>query len=224
MAAVRRAHDARGAIDGAAEIVAVTVLDGPHVNAASNRDRNAFRGGWIDKRALQRNRGFNGVRRIGEHGEHAVAHHLDDRAAAFHDRRAAERVVTHQCRTHPVRVLFPQPGAALDIGEEKRDFGGPTGGHAKPSPAARKAPACYARAGATGGQIALPSTRLAGFAIDSRRLQRTWTRGSRSFFDLTPIHQSNSHQQFLVCDNSAAEARSCGCLALRFDWFHPVRC
>ena len=110
MAAVRRAHDARGAIDGAAEIVAVTVLDGPHVNAASNRDRNAFRGGWIDKRALQRNRGFNGVRRIGEHGEHAVAHHLDDRAAAFHDRRAAERVVTHQCRTHPVRLLFPQPG------------------------------------------------------------------------------------------------------------------
>jgi hypothetical protein len=42
-------------------------------------------------------------------GIHAIADHLDHRAKVCPDRRTAERVVTRQCRAHPVGFLFPQP-------------------------------------------------------------------------------------------------------------------
>jgi hypothetical protein len=86
----------------------------------------------IGDRALQLQRRANGIERIVERRVQAVADHLDDDAAMILDRRARQRIVARQRIGHALRLLFPQPRAAFDIGEEQGDAGRRAGVHDDP--------------------------------------------------------------------------------------------
>ena len=118
--AVRGAHDARRAVDGAAEVVVVAPLDLADVQPATDPQLQSVRPGsamprWIATAAVQRGD------RLVERGVHAVAGHFHDRSAARCDRRSNERVVARERGLHALRLLLPELRAALDVGEEKGD-------------------------------------------------------------------------------------------------------
>jgi hypothetical protein len=67
--------------------------------------------------------GGYGVGGAGEDGEEAVALPalLDERAGVVGDEGGSERIVAGESRLHRPRVLLPELGAALDVGEQERD-------------------------------------------------------------------------------------------------------
>jgi hypothetical protein len=70
---------------------------------------------------LKRGCGRDGVGRAGEDGEAAIPfatwpHH--DASVPF-DQRLDERVVSREGAPHHIRMLLPQPGTALNVGQEK---------------------------------------------------------------------------------------------------------
>ena len=70
-------------------------------------------------RSCERQRGLDGIQWIVEFSMNTVARHFHDAAMVRLDGSACDRIVPGQGRTHPRRVLLPQAGAALDVGEEK---------------------------------------------------------------------------------------------------------
>ena len=118
LAAMRRAHDARGAIHRWTEVVVVAVLDGADVQAAAHLQADALGSRRVGERLQERECRDERVGRRVEHGEEPVAEHLDDRAAMALDRAARERVMALQRARHAIRLCFPQPGAALDVREQ----------------------------------------------------------------------------------------------------------
>ena len=118
LAAMRGAHDARGTVDDGAEQVVAAALDHARMQAAADAQLDALGGRRIGERGLQRDRSLQRLGRIAERGIHAVAGHLDHHAATSFDCRAAKLVVMRQRGTHPFGRLLPQPGAALDVGEQ----------------------------------------------------------------------------------------------------------
>ena len=89
------------------------------MQAAAHAQRNTVGGLRIGERLLQLERGAHRVERVVEGGVHAVAGHLDDRAAMRSTAERAMRVVARERRLHALRLALPQPGAAFDVGEEK---------------------------------------------------------------------------------------------------------
>ena len=126
--AVRRTHDARGAVDRAPEEVAVAALDRTAVETAAHAQREAAVRRRLGERQLQFEDRRDRVERVVERGVHAVAQHLDDRAAMPLHGAADERVVARERRAHPLGLLLPEPAAALDVREQERDEAG-GGGH-----------------------------------------------------------------------------------------------
>ena len=118
LSAVRRAHDARGAVDGRAVEVAVARLSGAGVQAAAHLQGYAGRRLRIGERELQLYRRAERVASVVENGMQAVARLLHHHAAIALHRRARDGVVLGERRPHPLRVLFPHPRAAFDVGEE----------------------------------------------------------------------------------------------------------
>ena len=121
---MRRAHDARRAVDRAAEVVAVAPLDHPAVHAAAHAQREAAVGRRLGQRELQVDDRGDRVERIVEDGVDAVAQHLDDGAAVPLHRAAHERVVARERGPHPLGLLLPEPAAAFDVREQERDEAG----------------------------------------------------------------------------------------------------
>ena len=123
LAAMRRRHDARGAVHHAAEEIVVAALDDAGVQTAARPQRNAV-DARIGECLLELQSGRDRVLRVVEGGVHAVARHLDHAAAMRVDRGPRQVIVPGQRGLHALRLALPQLGAAFDIGkEEGRDRG-----------------------------------------------------------------------------------------------------
>ena len=119
LAAVSGPHDACGTIDGAAEVVVVAALDYPHMQPATHLQGDAIRGGGIGQRLLQLQGGCHSVESVIEYRVDTVANHLHDCSAVTFNYYSDQRVVARQSRLHPFGLVLPEPGAPLDVGEEK---------------------------------------------------------------------------------------------------------
>ena len=64
---------------------------------------------------------LKGFGRRGEHGIEGITHRLEDRPLVGFDRLTQDGVVAHERLRHPLRIVFPEFGAPLDVGEEKGD-------------------------------------------------------------------------------------------------------
>src|SRR6267378_4291463 len=120
---MRSAHDARGTVDRRSKEVAAPALVGARVQSATHLEPDAprtIRGGHL---LLQLKHRDQGVKRAVEGRMYTIACHLHDRAAIAEHGRAGYRVVPRQRRSHPLGFRLPQPGAALDVGEEVGDWG-----------------------------------------------------------------------------------------------------
>jgi hypothetical protein len=136
--AVRGAHDARRAVERAAEVVVVAALRGADVQAAARPQFNAVSVLRAGERALEVERGLDGVERIGEHSAHPVAGHLEHAALVALHALARDAVVRGERLLHLRRLALPQPAAALDVREqERRDRGRLGHGGVFPAPLRR---------------------------------------------------------------------------------------
>ena len=133
LAAVRGAHDARGAIDRAAEVIAVAALGRSRVQAAAHAQRDAVGRRRIGERAAA---AATSPRAASSGSSNAACTPspviLTTRAAMALDGGARERIVARQRGAHRSRLRFPQPRAALDVGEEQGGAGRRAGVHDGP--------------------------------------------------------------------------------------------
>ena len=121
LTAVSSAHDACRAIDRAAIEVAVAPFVDSRMQSAAQRQRQAVRCIRRRKLLLDLESGDQRIERAVKRGVHAVAGHLHDRSAVAFDRCFGDGIVTRHHRRHPLGLLLPEPGAALDIREKKCD-------------------------------------------------------------------------------------------------------
>src|SRR4029079_3414130 len=119
LAAVSGSHDACGAVDGSAEVIIVAALDYPNVHPAAHFQGNAVRGSGIGQRLLQLQGGSHGVESVIEYRVDTVANHFHDCASVTFNYYSDQRIVACQSRPHPFGLMLPEPGAPLDVGEEK---------------------------------------------------------------------------------------------------------
>ena len=116
-------HDAGRAVHLGAIKIMVAGFLGRRVQAAAQRQRQAGGGLWIGQRVQHLQGGGQRVQRIVKHGVDAVAGGLDQPAPVRPHRPASNLVVAGQRGAHALGVLLPEPGAALDVGEQKTDGG-----------------------------------------------------------------------------------------------------
>ncbi len=120
LAAMRGGHDARRAVDRGAVVVVVAPFRDARVQAAACAQRQAAHPLELGERALQLHRGADGIEWIAEGRVQPVARLLHDVPAVPFHRLARERVVARHRRAHPIGLLLPEAGAALDVGEKER--------------------------------------------------------------------------------------------------------
>jgi hypothetical protein len=116
-------HEARRAVEGRAEVVAVARLGlaqvdvHPHAQVAEAlAERAPILRRQRPLRVRRRHQGRVGVL---ERGVEGVAHRLEHQAAAFLDRRAQQRVVPRQGGGHGRAALLPARRRALDVREQE---------------------------------------------------------------------------------------------------------
>ncbi len=119
--AVRDAHDPRGAVDRGAEVVVVALDRVTRMQSAAHADRDVCGCGGVGERGLKCDDGCHRVRGIGKRRVDAVAGRLDHAAPVHFDGGAHQRVVLRHGPRRALRVLFPHPGAAFDVGEQEGD-------------------------------------------------------------------------------------------------------
>ncbi len=124
LTAMGSAHDTCRTIDDGAEEVVVAALVDTRMQTAPDLDGNAAGGVGIGECLLQLEHRSDRIDGIVEGCVDAITQRLHDQPAMAFDRRPGERVVTRERRGHPLRLLFPQPGAALDVGKKKSGDGG----------------------------------------------------------------------------------------------------
>src|SRR6185369_7449357 len=93
LTAVRRRHDSRRTIDGAAEVIAVPVFDDAAVQPAAHAKGRTAACGGIMKRALQVQSGSERRTRVVEDGVDAIAGRLDYAPAVGLDAVPRQRIV-----------------------------------------------------------------------------------------------------------------------------------
>ena len=121
LAAVRRAHDARSAIHGGAEEIIVPPLVDADVQAAAGPQREgraSIRWSSMRVAAARPPQWRSADRRI----RHVLRRPsvLTTRTAVFGYRLARHQVMLRKSKPHLLRLLLPQPGAVLDVGEQER--------------------------------------------------------------------------------------------------------
>ena len=75
--------------------------------------------GFASQRPLGGGGGGDRRRDGGKDGAEGIADRLEDEAAVRLDRRAQQCVVAGEGDRHRPRLALPEPGAALDVGEEE---------------------------------------------------------------------------------------------------------
>jgi hypothetical protein len=120
LAAVTGRHDPRRPVDGGPEVVATARLGLARVDPDADPDRARLRPLRREEPALGGGRGADRLDRRLEDRHEPVAGGLDDLAARVGNRGADDGVVLSEGRAHRQRVLLPQAGAVLDVGEEER--------------------------------------------------------------------------------------------------------
>jgi hypothetical protein len=131
---------------------------------------------------LQPQRGADRVDWVPESSMDAIAGHLHDRTVMTFDGGSRKYVVACQRNPHPLGLLRPQAGAALDIGEEEsNDAGGLIGGH-RDRAEIRPRRYCNRPACQTTGQIdvGLCSSSYAAVRTPCQELRTTCDPGRRS--------------------------------------------
>jgi hypothetical protein len=93
------------------------------VQAQANPQRNIRWPGLCRQRPLEGTGGDQGVDSASEDGEEAIAFApaFDHDAPVLLDRLGEQRIMAGERLAHGLRVLLPQAGAALDVGEQKGD-------------------------------------------------------------------------------------------------------
>ena len=135
-------------IDARAEVVAVARLGLAGVDAPAHGDADPGRPRLGRQRPVGGERGLDRVRRRVEHrdGRVALAHRVDQAAAAGLDGVGDQLVVAHERLGHRLRVRLPQRRRALDVREAERDHAG-----RQRRPPSRPAGARPARPASSGG-------------------------------------------------------------------------
>ena len=105
------------------EIVVASFIDAS-VQSAADEELNAAGRRWIGKSPLQLDHCRDAVRRVAEHRVQPVTGRFDDRALVILDGLAGQLIMAGQRQPHSLGFALPQPGAALDVGEEKGRDGG----------------------------------------------------------------------------------------------------
>lgn len=119
LAAACHGEQAGTAVDGGAVVVARAQVRRPGVQRHSHAQRRAGRPGLGVEAALNLEGRADGVRRVVESHAEGIAHRLEHAAAMAFDSGGKQTVVTLQGHTHGLRLLLPQGGRALDVGEQK---------------------------------------------------------------------------------------------------------
>ncbi len=111
-------------VDDRPEVIAVALLAGTGMQAHADQDWPARRPGLRTQRLLSgQDRGDCGWCRPERRAE-GVAYRLEDITARGLDGRPEDLVVAAERDRHWRRLGLPQPGRALDIGEQQRDRAG----------------------------------------------------------------------------------------------------
>ena len=118
------AHDARTAVDRAAEKIILEAIHGTEVQSEPHTQLDIAGRSGRCKRKLKSQRSFERVTGIDKRRENSVTGSLDDHSSIGFNRCARKGVVLRQGRAHPIRLVLPQSSAALDVGEQERACGG----------------------------------------------------------------------------------------------------
>ena len=118
--AVSRGGHTRRAIHRGTEVVAFTQLSATGVQAHPHPQRLGERPILSDERALGVEGGDQRMVGEGECGMEPVASCFHDMAVAVLDGGAKDRVVASERRSHGLGMLLPEPGGALEVGEQER--------------------------------------------------------------------------------------------------------
>jgi len=121
LAAVTRREEARDPVERRAEIVAVAQFDRARMQRHAHAEFCRFRPGLAVKRALCLERRCYSIGRRVKRRAEGIAARLEDVAAVTFDAVPQQCVVASERRAHRRRVRFPQPRAALDVGQQQRD-------------------------------------------------------------------------------------------------------
>jgi len=141
LTAVACGEEARDAVEGRAKVVAVALVGG----AGVQRHTHTYGFRQIPllplKGALSGKGGEESGGRGRKGGIDGIADGLEDMAAVLFDGVAEDGVVAREGSRHGGGMLLPQPGGALNVGEEKGDGAGRKLRHQAPPPARRRSPA-----------------------------------------------------------------------------------
>ncbi len=118
-----RPHDACRAVDRGAEEIVVARVHGAAMQAAAHAQGEASRSRRIEQRELDVDHRAEPVSRRRESGVDPVAGSLHDAPAVALDSVAQQHVVPCDGLRHLHGLRFPQRGAALDVGEQKGQYG-----------------------------------------------------------------------------------------------------
>src|SRR5436190_21165732 len=111
----------RHVVEWWAEVVAVADFCGSRVQCHPGADRRAIRPTLYSERKLRGECGLDGLRRSSEGRAESIPSGLEDVTSVRGDSLSYQSVVTRQRRPHRVMLSLPEPRAALDVGEQKRD-------------------------------------------------------------------------------------------------------
>jgi hypothetical protein len=119
LAAVADRHDPRRAVDDRAEVVVGPCRRLPGVQPHPHPERSGGAPRLGGQVALGDKAGVGGRGGGGEDGHHPVAGRLDHLAVRAGDGGPQDAVVALEGGLHGLRELLPEPGAALDVGEQE---------------------------------------------------------------------------------------------------------
>src|SRR4030095_4402066 len=105
-------------------IVAVTHLDCARVKRHAHAELRPFGPRFAMQRPLRLERRGKRIGRRVERRAEGVATRLEDVTVVIGDAVAQQRIVARERGAHRLGVRFPEPRAALDVGEEQRDGAG----------------------------------------------------------------------------------------------------
>jgi hypothetical protein len=111
--------DARGAIERAAEIVAIAHFGGARMSPDAHFKRTDHPPRLDRQRALHHSSGRERRRRLGKSHAERIPHRFENVPPGGEEGGAHQFVVTLHGGAHLLRVFFPQARAAHDVGEDK---------------------------------------------------------------------------------------------------------